>query len=131
MSDDQINVQYIFTDPDTGFRDAINLPLEDFKAEYGDLDSLDDDKIAQVKAERVSNWQEAVENPPEPEPVDPVVEAEAWAEQIKVLDDQRDQLAALLTERVEALPTKERDKLDLSADLSAEFLGAEAVAEVQ
>lgn len=108
---DEIIVQYRFTDPDTGYADAINLPLEDFKAEYGDLDSLDVEKIEAVKAERVAGWQAALDAP-QPEP-DPKAEAQRLADEKVLLSERLAVVSADLAVLVEALPVKDRPVVDV------------------
>lgn len=58
-----IKIDFEFQTPYGAFRDALHLP-----ADHG----YTQEQIAEMQAERLSNWLFAVENPPEAEP-DPEV----------------------------------------------------------
>lgn len=111
MAADQVVVQYRFTDPVTGFSDAIVLPLDEFKATFGDLDAIDVAAVAQVKAERVANWQTALEDAKNAPPPDPKVEAQELADRVAALSADLAVLEADLAVKVEALPPKDRPKV--------------------
>lgn len=111
---DQVIVQYRFTDPATGYADAIVLPLDEFKAEYGDPEDVDAGKIEAVKAQRVTNWQTAIEDAKNAPPPDPKVEAQLLADQVAALAEQLTVLEADLAVKIEALPPKDRPKVDVA-----------------
>lgn len=103
---DEVRIQHVFRDPETGFCDAIVLPIEDYEL-------LDVDAIEALKAERVANWQAALDAP-QPEPVEPTKE-DLEAEAQSFLDE-----VALLGARKQALIAKLDDangKLDIDLDL--------------
>ena len=98
---DEIIVQYRFTDPDTGYSDAIVLPRAEFVAEFGSLTKLDTDKLDVAKAERVANWQAALVQPEptvEEAKAQVVAEAESYVAQVEALAERRDDLLAKMAE---------------------------------
>lgn len=111
---DQVVVQYRFTDPATGYSDAIVLPLDEFVAEFGELDKVDADAIEAVKAERVAGWTAALEDAKNAPPPDPKVEAQLLADQVAALAEQLTVLEADLAVKIEALPPKDRPKVDVA-----------------
>lgn len=96
---DEIIVQYRFTDPDTGFTDAIVLPRPEFVAEFGSLTKLDTGKLEAAKAERVANWQAALVQP-EPTAEDAKAQAEAEAEAFLVAVESLNAQYDALTEKL-------------------------------
>lgn len=118
---DEIIVQYRFTDPDTGYADAIVLPRAEFVAEYGSLTKLDTEKLEAAKAQRVANWQASLEAAPlEPTAEEAKAQAEAEAEAyISTVES--------LTAQYDALSEKLRDvKADADlVDRLAEVAGVE------
>ena len=117
---DQVIVQYRFTDPVTGYSDAIVLPLDEFVDTYGPLDKIDTDAIEGVKQARVENWQAVLDEAKNAPPPDPKVEAQVLADQVAALSEQLTVLEADLAVRVEALPVKDRPKLDAAVEAVAE-----------